>query len=182
MEKIIKKLFLSGCLVTAAAISFTALGSSSASAATQSDKTSTFSVTVPKSLTLSNVSENVNITADASSIKTANLNATVKTTAGFTISLHAATPALTSGSNTIPASSSLTAGTSGWGIKKKAATNSTTDATGYSALTATAAEFYRQTTAQTTAKAYSFVVGVATSNSQAPGTYSTTVTVTAANI
>ena len=89
MERIIKKLLLSGCLVTAAAISFTALGSSSASAADpQADKTTTFSVSVPKSISLTDLGT-TDITADAASIKTGDLSATVKSGSGFTISLPA---------------------------------------------------------------------------------------------
>lgn len=191
MEKVIKKLFLSGYLVAAAAISLTALSSSSASAATQDQKTSQFSVTVPSTLTLSSLSftsdtagEGTTLKASPTQIKTGTLSATVKSTAGFTISLHAATPALTaSGVGTIPASSSVTSGTSGWGIKKKPTANTPgTNASTYTAMTTSAVEFYRQTNTQITAQAYSFVVGVASSSVQAQGTYSTAVTVTAVNI
>lgn len=185
MERIIKKLFLSGCLVLAVAVSLTALASSSASAV---QKTSIFSVTVPKTISITSAAmagttdADRIITADPNNVVSKNLNIGIKSNAGFTISLHAASTNLTSGNNTIPASSSLTAGTSGWGIKKKPTANSTTDAGSYTGMTTSAVEFYRQTTAQTTAQTYAFPVGVAVSKIQAEGSYTTVVTVTAVNI
>ncbi len=180
MEKTIRKLFVVGCLFTAMGVSLTAASSHAVTttgpnaATTGASATSKFSLTVDKAIVLSSVTSPT-VTATSANVAPGKISATVQSNTGFRISLSAATPALTSGSDTIPASSTVVAGTSGWGVQKSGST-------AYTALTTSPVEFYSQTTSKPTAGAVDINFGVAVSKAQAPGTYSTTVTVTAANI
>lgn len=178
MESIVKKLFLSGCLVVGLAITLT-------SVATYADETkqvkgdTSFKLTVQNALTLSNVTA-ANITAKPDAIATGNLISTVQSGSGFTLSLQAAVPDLrengTSTTNKIPAADLTASSTStGWGIKKYDAAAST-----YTALTSEPAVFYKTTSPANTATNIPLEIGVYAAKTLPAGNYSTTVTVTAA--
>ncbi len=178
MEKKIRNLFLLGTLLLAG--SATLLATATHATTVEGDNAmnglsaqTTYQVVVPNTLTLQSVN---GVTMTASSLTTVNtsntLSATVLSNAGYSITMKAATPALTNGSNNIPASSSVTGGTRGWGIKKSGAS-------GYTAISTTDQTFYTGTYTGATARTTNFEVGVGIDKSLPAGTYSTTVTITA---
>lgn len=156
-------------------------------AATTDTKTSTVTVTVSPVLTLDSAT-NASLTADSARVVDTTFSAKVTANKGYTISLHTPTStalkSTTTGvTDTIPTAAALTAGTNGWGIKKKSADNSTTDATGYTALTTSPVQFYKATSGTAAAGATTtFTVGVAIAPTLTAGSYTTNLTVTAATI
>lgn len=141
-----------------------------------------FSITVPKALTLSNVVVTGNngsiIEAVAGNVATGTLSAKVTSNTGYTISLSATTPALTSSNGgTIAAGNAATANT--WGIKKKSADNATTDAADYTGLSNSTVQFFKSTKAAESGATTNFAIGVLVDATLPAGDYSTVVTVTA---
>lgn len=176
MESIVKKLFLSGCLVLGIATSLTALSSTYAADTTAQGSTA-FKLTVLKALTLSNVASST-ITAKPGNIATGSLVATVESGSKFSLSLSASQPNLVKdASANIPAASNL-AGitTNGWGVNKAGSSYD------YDAVTTSAVVFYTSSGAATTATDITLLVGVRTTSILPSGTYTTTVTVTAATV
>lgn len=203
LESIVKKLFLGGTLMVALAVSLVTVGSyayttdpnvtiectaAEVAAGTCKEGSSdaevgsstfgvssktTFSMTVPKVLTLSNVSGGSVIEATVDELATGTLSAKVTSNTGYTISLSATNPALTmSGtSNTIAAGNAVTANT--WGIKKNGES-------AYTGLTTTAVPFFTSTGAAPAGVTTPFEIGVKVDATVPAGNYSTIVTVTAA--
>lgn len=210
LESIVKKLFLGGTLTVALAVSLMTVGSyaytvdsnvklecttAAISAGTckegstdaevsslgVSSKT-TFSMTVPKVLTLSDVKvtdasgSSSTIEATVNELATGKLSAKVTSNTGYTISLSAATPALTNGTNSIaaaPAAGIATLANNTWGIQKSGQTN-------YTGLTNTATAFFTSGGSAPSGVATSFNIGVLVDATIPAGNYSTVVTVTAA--
>lgn len=179
MESIVKKLFLTGCLVVGLAVSLTSFATYAADDPKAVTGDTSFKLTVQNALTLSDVSA-ANITAKPGQVATGDLNATVQSGTKFTLSLSAADPALSgsgsSAGSSIPALGNLnsaSANTNGWGIKKQ-------NDTDYTALTTDAVLFYTHPTAADDAVTIPLEVGVRTANTLPAGNYTTTVTVTAA--
>lgn len=196
MEKIIKKLFITGVVLTAAGILALPVGTHAADyTCTPSttntckdgsgntmpsiDKTSTFSLTVGSILEIKNVTGAHIPDASISTVNTDNLSATVATNyKSYVIQLSAEQTDLVlqgDASKKIPPSSTVTGGVSGWGIRKIGAAEGA-----YTAITSTPTTFFtsnKATTADGTAT--DFNVGIGVSPTQAPGTYGTEVTVTA---
>lgn len=146
----------------------------------------TVTVTVNPVLTLDSATS-ASLTADSSQVVDTTFNVKVTANKGYTISLHAPeSTALTATgdiSDSIPAASTLTAGTNGWGIKKKSADNSADDANDYTAITGSAVQFYKSTSGTIAAGVTTtFTVGVAIAPTLTAGSYSTNITVTAATI
>ncbi len=200
MEKIVRRLFLTGvlvvglavsglCLQTYAAVSCiggtatTANGITTCTETTGSNfgatSSSTFSVTIDKVLTLSDVAGTGTINADITKVATGNIKGTVTSNSKYTISLKADEPNLVKDTtNKIPPSSSVTSGVNGWGIKKK--NTDGTNATSYTGLTAADQTFFTSAAAAPNGTPTTFEVGVGVSPALPTGTYTTTVTVTAA--
>lgn len=176
MESIVKKLFLSGCLVVGIAASLTAFSSTHAADETAKGETS-FKLTVLKALTLSNVTSDT-ITAKPGSIATGSLNATVQSGSKYTLSLSAAQPNLVKdANNNIPAKSNLaglTTTDNGWGVNKQGSSND------YDAVTTSPTVFFTSASAADTEVTTKLPIGVRTTSTLPAGNYSTTVTVTAA--
>ncbi len=113
------------------------------------------------------------------------ISATVRSSHDYTISLSSANPTLTNPDNvdyTIPATSDVTAGINGWGVKKDASVKKDTD-TDYTAVTTTPTVFFEggpTALVEGEGNQTNFEVGVGVSPVLPAGTYSTTVTVTAA--
>ena len=189
MEKIIRRVFLIGCLLTGAAVSLTAATSHAVTTtgpdAADANKGATmqtqFSLTVGPAYTLTEVKFEGNsddetyIQALAGSIAKGKISATVQSNTGYQLQLSAATPALTSGANTIQAKTFTdTTGTiteSGWGVKKSG-TNQ------FTALTSTATSFFSTATSAPTGTKTDLEVGVGVTKMQPAGDYATTVTLT----
>lgn len=163
--------------VSTHAVTQSATGDSSISVSQKAQ----FSLTVQNSLTLSSVSfkgtgntSTINVTPQT--IGTGTITASVASNVKYNISLSAENPALSNSGKTasIPASSTVTAGTNGWGVKKNGQ---------YTGLTTNAVNFFSSTAAGTTTTVTStpttFDVGVAVSPVLPADTYSTVVTVTA---
>lgn len=150
--------------------------------------TSTVTVTVDPTITLDSIT-NASVTASPTAVKDTTFNARVITNKKYTISLTATNTALSASgtTDTIPASSTLTAGTNGWGVKKKGSntTSNTSNDTNYSAITSTlnAASVFYTAASGTVAEGVTttFTVGVAISSTLTAGSYSTQLTVTAVN-
>lgn len=150
--------------------------------------TSTVTVTVDPTITLDSIT-NASVTAKPTTVENTTFNARVITNKKYTISLTATNTALSasSTSDTIPAASTLTAGTNGWGVKKKGdnTTNNTKNEDGYTAISSTlnADSVFYTAAAGTDANGVTttFTVGVAVSPIIAAGSYSTQLTVTAVN-
>lgn len=112
-------------------------------------------------------------------------SATVTANKGYTLSLHATQPNLTSAaSDAILAiaaggTSSLPAGTTAWGVQKQA--DATANNGVYTGLTTSPVEFFRSATAADKILT-SFNVGIMVTPSIPSGTYSTDVTITASTI
>lgn len=199
MEKIVRRLFLTGTLVVGLAVSGLCLQTyaitctdtgvtQSGTVCTGTDEnipnaigTSTFSITVDKVLTLSNVSGTGTINADITQVATGQISSTVTSNAKYTISLKATEPNLVKDGDTtnkIPATNSVVKGTNGWGIKKKAANGTNEGA--YTGLTTADQVFFTSTASAPNGTPTVFEVGVSVSPALPTGTYATTVTVTAA--
>ncbi len=193
MERVIKGLFIAGCIITGGAVSLVS-GMSHAEEAVGDAATSTgvtaqttYQLTVNKGITLTGVT-GPTIEADPETIKDGNISATVMSNAPYTLSLSAADTNLTNKAEgadptqLIPMATTLTAGTNGWGIKTKNSDN-TTDGD-YLMLSTTPQVFYTSTAAASSASQEStitnFTTSVAINKLLAPGDYSTIVTVTAA--
>lgn len=195
MEKIIRRLFITGVILTAAGIlaiptqsyadDYTCTPSSTNTCNTGSngnlpsaiDKTSTFNLSVGSILQLKDVTGAHITDASISEVNTDTLSATVVTNyKSYVIQLSAETPELTlqgDANQKIEPSSTVTGGTSGWGIQK-------VGGSGYTAITATPTTFFTSNSATTDAGTQtSFNVGIGVSPVQTPGTYGTEVTVTA---
>ena len=148
-------------------------------------KTADTSVTVniATSLTVEATGVTQNINAGSIS-EDGRIIATVKSNSPYTISLNAKEHAdLKDPDNSyesIPASATVVAGTDAWGIKKKGGAS---NEAGYTAITTSPVVFYRAA-AGTGAESIvtDFTVGISITSSLSAGTYSTDVTVTAANI
>lgn len=116
---------------------------------------------------------------------TGKISANVRSSHDYTISLSSTDPALTNPENatySIPASNDVTPGINGWGVKKDASVKQTTDPD-YSAITSTPTVFYEgepTSLAEGEGRQTDLEVGVGVSPVLPAGTYSTTVTVTAA--
>lgn len=179
MERTVKKLFLAGAVLLGGAASFMSLTSYAVSAegsgaAAGVKSTTTFNLSVPNVLTLSNVTSDIALTASPVNIVTGTLSATVQSNAKYTISMRSNQPDLTSESgDTIPATNNVTAGTSGWGIQASGQA-------GYKAIDIEDQVFFSSPAAAPAATMTNFVVGVATSSALPTGMYRTSVTVTAA--
>ncbi len=182
MESIVKKLFLSGCLVVGLAVSLTSFATYAADDPKAVTGDTSFKLTVQNALTLSNVTSE-NITAKPGDIATGSLVATVQSGTKFTLSLSASKPQLTlsnaaaTADNTkqIPSASGLsTLSSNGWGVTKQGSSND------YDEITAQGAVFYTSTGPADKAIDVSLPVGVRTISTLPAGNYSTTVTVTAA--
>lgn len=125
------------------------------------------------------------IAAKGDETSTGTISATVRSSHDYTISLSSANPTLTNPDNTeytIPATNDVTAGINGWGVKKDASVKTAAD-TDYTAVTNTPAVFYEGTStslAEGEGQKTDLEVGVGVSPVLPAGTYSTTVTVTAA--
>lgn len=180
MESIVKKLFLSGCLIVGIAASLTSLSTHAADETATGD--TSFKLTVQNALTLSNVTSST-ITATPGSIATGTLTATVQSGSKYTLSLSASKPQITLNNATatadnnkqIPAASNLAAlSGNGWGIKKQGSSND------YDAITTSPVVFFTSTGPADTAANTDLAIGVRTLNTLPAGSYSTTVTVTAA--
>lgn len=154
-------------------------------------KTADTSVTVniATSLTVEATGVTQNINAGSIS-EDGRIIAAVKSNSPYTISLNAKEHAdLKDPDNSyesIPASATVVAGTDAWGIKKKGGANNndnTSNEAGYTAITTSPVVFYRAA-AGTGAESIvtDFTVGISITSSLSAGTYSTDVTVTAANI
>lgn len=191
MENVIKKLFLGGSLLTALAVSLTALG---VHADTITDETgagangtSKFTINVPKTIVLTNVTDGAiasgNVSYDA--INTTTISATVQANTKYALYLSATQPDLVGendASQKIPAisgSNAITAGTNGWGIMKSG------DSV-YTGITDKLQLFYQSgditngaTATTTNGATTTFNVGVGVANSLPSDTYLTNVTVTA---
>ncbi len=144
----------------------------------------TVSVTVPATLTINGTRSASVTNATATAVGTGTLGVTVTTNKKYSISLSAAITSLkhsdSSIADTIPAiasggTSTLTAGTNKWGIKKAAAA-----AGQYTGLTTTSVPFYESNSGATGVET-SFTVGVSIAATLTAGSYSTTVTATVAN-
>ena len=150
--------------------------------------TSTVTVTVDPTITLDSVT-NASVTAKPTTVEETTFSAKVITNKKYTISLTATNPALSASgiTDTIPAASTLTAGTNGWGVKKKGSntTSNTTDDSAYSAITSTLnanSVFYTAASGTVAAGVTTtFTGGVAVSPTITAGSYSTQLTVTAVN-
>lgn len=197
MEKIIKRLFITGVILTAAGVlaipnqihaaDYTCTPSSTNTCETGNgatmpsaiDKTSTFSLSVGSILQLKDVTGAHITDASISEVNTDTLSATVVTNyKSYVIQLSAEQTNLVlqgDANQKIAPSSSVTGGTSGWGIQKIG------DPEGkYSEITTTPTTFFTSNSATTDAGTQtSFNVGIGVSPVQTPGTYGTEVTVTA---
>lgn len=180
MEKTIRNLFLTGCLLTGVAVSLTAASSYAATAtganaaSTGASMSTTYSLTVNKAITLSSVT-GPSITAVSNDVKTGNISATVTSNSGYQLQLSAATPALTgetNKNNTIPAKVP-TAGADGWAVQDQ------TNSNAYKVVTTTPTNYFTRTASAPTGVTTNLVTGVSVSKILAPDTYQTTVTVTA---
>lgn len=191
MEKIIRRVFLIGCLLTGAAVSLTAASgyavttTGSAAASTGASMNTQFSLTVGPAYTLTKVEFVGNATAGdgtayiqalAGGIAKGKLSATVQSNTGYQLQLSAENPALKDekSSETIPAKTFAdTTGTitaSGWGVK-----NSTGN---FTALTTTPTSFFSTTASAPAGTKTDLEVGVGVTKMQPAGNYSTTVTLT----
>lgn len=181
MESVVKKLFLSGCLVVGLAVSLTSFATYAADEPTASETTS-FKLTVLNPLTLSDVKANTITANPGGAVATGTLSATVQSGSKYTLSLSAAEPDLSpskGGSDKIVASNGLTAANS-WGIKMKTGAADDANAEAYTAITPTSTVFYTSAAAAETEAITNFEIGVKTTKTLPADTYSTTVTVTAA--
>ncbi len=186
LESIVKKLFLGGTLVVAAAVSMMAASSFAVSAtgsaaANGVSSQTTFSLTVDKVLTISTNPTSAEITALPGQVATGTLSVGVQTNSPYTISLSAAQPNLvhtTDSSKVIAASSSVSGAANTWGIKKMTNANVPTGA--YVGLTTGAVTFLDSAAAAPAGVLSNFEIGVGTTATLADGTYNTAVTVTAA--
>lgn len=177
MEKIIKKLFISGTLLVALAVSCTALTSSYAVDENKPPKDTTFELTIPEVVTLSKV-DGVNIEqASLGTINEDNIVAEVMTNSNYQIQLSATTPDLKlngdiTSSQFIPATANVQAGVNGWGVKN--ANNI------YDAVTTTPKPFYNGVMTGSTPASVNLPVGIGVAPTLPNGTYSTVVTLTVA--
>lgn len=186
MEKIIKKLFFGTSAVVLAAFALAPaasyLGTNTAYAATQAQRTSQFSVTVNPTLTIDSVTAPAVLEFSTAAVKESNFSVFVSSNKNYVIQLSAAQPNLVSGSNSshiIPATANVSTSASGWGIKK--VNSNGTAASTYTAITTTPTTFYTGTIGTSAAKnkETNFKYGIGVASGQASGVYSTTVTVTA---
>lgn len=189
LESIVKKLFLGGTLMVALAVSMMTVGTyaadqtcTGASCATTGVTSQTkFSLTVDKVLTISTNPSSAEITAIPNQVATGTLSVGVQTNSPYTISLSATQPNLVNtvdNTQVIRASSNVSGTDNTWGIKKMSAANAPTG--NYVALTSGNATFLDSTTAAPAGQTSNFEIGVGTTATLPDGTYSTTVTVTAA--
>ncbi len=174
MESIVKKLFVSGSLLVALAVTLTTITSnvSAADVAPVTGRTK-FSLTVENALTLSNVSA-TEITAKPSDIANGTLSATVSSGSKYTISLSAEQPALSAAdiTDTINAGDATVNNT--WGIQK-------IGESAYTAIGTAPAVFYTSAApSENGGSVTDFNVGVRISPILPAGSYSTDITVTAA--
>ncbi len=186
MEKIVQKLFITGALLVGLAVSASTLGYANAinvacngaGADSACDQTVTYTVTVPKTLILKDVT-GVNIpNASTSAINTGNITAHILANTAYQVKLSATQPdLLLNGTDTntkIPAitgAQTVAAGQSGWGLLKDAA---------YVGIgTEPTWQFSRSPSSVTDAgEEKQFPVGIGVSNALSAGTYSTVVTMT----
>lgn len=176
MEKIIKKLFISGVLALALAISCTALTSTYADGDAATEDT-TFELTVPEAIVLSQVNGVHIEQASLAAINEGNIVAEVLANSNYQIQLSATVPDLKLSSATadtpaIPATANVQAGVNGWGIKN--ASNA------YEAITTTPKPFYNGLKTGNTPASINFPVGIGVAPTLQNGTYSTVVTLTVA--
>ncbi len=124
---------------------------------------------------------------DYTKVLEGNIFATISSNLGYTVMLSATNPALTNESNTentitpVVSTTTLQKGTTGWGIWTGNGT--TIETKTYNPITTTEQEYYNTTTpaADGIGTVHTFGVGISVSPSIPNGTYSTVVTVTAAN-
>lgn len=158
----------------------------SAYAVGETTKSTNIGVTVSPSITI-DAATGSTVTADTG-ITEGDINVRITANKKYKIQLSATTAAdvnmhATGITETIPATNTVVAGTSGWGIKKKTTAGSSTDATSYSAITTTPQDFYTSTAGTGASSAESiFKFGVAVSPSLPAGTYVSNITVTASTI
>ncbi len=176
-----KTLIIAGTLVAGLG----ALVPMSTYAVSATPKTANVSVTVNPTITI-DATTDFSKEMDATNVITGTIGATITSNAPYSISLNtdAGKTALSSSttSDTIPAGKDIASGTNAWGIKKKGgATNNdnASDASDYTAITASPVVFYNAA-AGATGAVTNFTVGISIAPSLAAGTYSTQVTVTAA--
>lgn len=146
----------------------------------ETTKTAGIAVTVTPTISI-DAANGGSVTAD-NGIQEGTIDVTIKSNSAYKIQLSAAKPELTAEgvTETIPSTDNVTAGVSGWGIKKKSPLNSATDANTYTAITTTPTDFYTATNGTgngTTMSTFKF--GVAVSPSLPSGTYTTDITITA---
>lgn len=186
MEKIVKKLFITGTLLVGLAVSASTLGYTSAinvvcngeGANAYCDQDVTYTVTVPKTLILKDVAGVSIDSASTTDINTDNISAHILANTAYQVKLSATQPDLllngTSTTSKIPAitgAQTVEAGKDLWGIKKDSA---------YVGIgTQPTWQFSRSPSTVTDAgEEKTFEVGIGVSPSLAAGTYSTVVTMT----
>ena len=128
----------------------------------------------------------VEINVDPTKIYEGEFTATISANTPYKVLLSSNKPNLTKDGDEdhyIEASSNVAIGKSSWGIKDSDSTTDTDSAT-YTAITPQATELYSKRTYQesTTNWLHTFTVGISVASSLPVGEYSTTVTITAANI
>lgn len=125
------------------------------------------------------------IAAKGDETSTGTISATVRSSHDYTISLSSANPTLTDPNNadySIPATNNVVAGANGWGVKKDASVKTASD-TDYTAVTSSPTVFFEgdpTSLVEGGGQKTDLEVGVGVSPVLPAGTYSTTVTVTAA--
>lgn len=122
------------------------------------------------------------VQVNAEAARQGTISATVSSSAPYTVSLSAAQPNLSNADKThsIPAKSTVQAGTSAWGIKKITETDGTlANAANYTAITTKPEVFYESAKSVDKQK-IDFEAGVSVDAGVPAGLYSTEVTVTAA--
>ncbi len=177
MERIIRNTLIVTSLLIASLVAITPLTSYALEGekTVQDDKTLPVNLNIISILELDVVSP-VSVKAQPDKIVPGTISANVRSSHGYTISLSAEQPNLMSEKGTasfIPASSNLTPGQDGWGVKVNGAEN-------YTEVTTEPQVFY---TGQPdlSGRKTDLEVGVATSPALPADVYATTVTVTAAS-
>lgn len=197
MEKTIKKLLVATGLIASAAVALLPLTSYAAQTVsgplyangyacndTQSGNEcardisgpTTVTVNVKPLLSIDAASGGDVIQAYPDTVRSGKLSAQIRSAVPFTVSLSAEVPYLQNeevNEYVIPAKSTIEAGQSGWGIKKVGVTDA------YTAVT-TRPEVFYEGPAQDEPEWIDFEVGVSAGSRLPQGTYSTTVTITAA--
>ncbi len=151
---------------------------------TQSD--TDISVQVGPTLTI-DAAEGMSGQVDYTKVLEGSISATISSNLGYTVMLSAAKPALTNAINAentitpVANTTILQKGITGWGIWTGEGT--TTESKTYAPITTKATEYHSDTSAAADGigTIHTFGVGIAVSPSIPNGTYSTVVTVTAAN-